>query len=89
MVTIYLMNALLITLLVSMGIGAVMSVIKFAQTIRRRLICSYKEKEIKEHILDERFSHFTRELYGLNERQCELKERISKLEEKKKNVKKK
>lgn len=89
MVTDYLMNALLITMFVIIGILALYAMFSGIKYICNKVIRIQRNREFEKQILNERFEYLGREID--NTRRCcyELSERISKLEEKKKNVKKK
>lgn len=89
MVTDYLMNALLITMFVIIGILALYAIFSGIKYICNKVITIQRNREFEKQILNERFEYLGREI-DTTRRYCyELSERISKLEEKKKNVKKK
>jgi hypothetical protein len=57
--------------------------------ICKKVICIQRNREFEKQILNDRFEYFGREIDTTRRCCYELSERISKLEEKKKNVKKK
>lgn len=89
MVTYYLANAIFITILVGAGIMLLGGIINGIKYICNKVISIQRNREFEKQILNERFEYLGREI-DTTRRYCyELSERISKLEEKKKNVKKK
>ena len=88
MVTDYLMNALLITMFVIIGIVALYAIFSIVRWVFKQRLMRIREREHRERCTNERFEYLGREI-DTTRRYCyELSERISKLEEKK-NVKKK
>lgn len=89
MVTYYLVNALLITMLVSAGIMLLGGIINGIKYVCNKAIRVQRTREFEKQTLNERFEYLGREIDTTRRCCYELSERISKLEEKKKNVKKK
>ena len=88
MVTDYLMNALLITMFVIIGIMVIYAIFSIIRWFFKQRLMRIREREYRERCTNERFEYLGREI-DTTRRYCyELSERISKLEEKK-NVKKK
>lgn len=89
MVTDYLMNALLITMFVIIGIVALYAIFSIIRWFFKQRLMRIREREYRERSLNERFEFFASEMNDTRMHYYKLDERISKLEEKKKNVKKK
>ena len=89
MVTDYLMNALLITMFVIIGIVAIYAIFSIIRWVFKQRLMHIREREYRERCTNERFEFFASEMNDTRMHYYKLEERISKLEEKKKNVKKK
>lgn len=89
MVTDYLMNALLITMFVIIGIIALYAIFRIIRWFFKQRLMHIREREYMERRTNERFEFFASEMNDTRMHYYKLDERISKLEEKKKNVKKK
>lgn len=89
MVTDYWMNALLITMFVIIGIVAIYAIFSIIRWLFNQRLMRIREREYRERCTNERFEYLGREIDTTHRCCYELSERISKLEEKKKNVKKK
>lgn len=89
MVTDYLMNALLITMFVIIGIVALYAIFSVIRWFFKQRLMHIRNREFEKQTLNERFEYLGGEIDTTRKCYYELSERISKLEEKKKNVKKK
>lgn len=83
------MNALLITMFVIIGIVAIYAIFSIIRWFFKQRLMRIREREYREHCINERFEYLSGEIDTTRKCCYEQAERISKLEEKKKNVKKK
>lgn len=88
MVTTYLANALIITMLVIIAIGFIGLIAGLIRKIYRHVKLIQREKDFEQRLMENRFDHIGLELRAMFDNFVKLDERMKKLEEKK-NVKKK
>lgn len=89
MVTYYLINALIITMFVVIGIDLIALIAVLTKKIYRYVKSKQQDREFEHKMLENRLDYYGTELRAMFDNFVKIDERISKLEEKKKNVKKK
>ena len=80
---------MIITLFVIVGIVALYAIFSVIRWCFKQRLKRIREREYRERCANERFEFFASEMNDTRMHYYKLEERISKLEEKKKNVKKK